>query len=146
MLSTCSNVKKEKDNLMDVIYICHYHIFKPGLEYKIDLKNKTFWEYNSITKGKQRHETAKNEGYDFVENLTNDKISAFLSNADKYGFENWKKEYINPNIDGGHQWLITITFHDGTVKIVQGNNQYPKTWNEMNLALKKLTGKDILDF
>jgi hypothetical protein len=47
-------------------------------------------------------------------------------------------------MDGGHQWRITITFNNGIEKDIQGSNQYPITWNEMNLSLKNLTGIHII--
>ena len=143
VLSTCTNAQKEKESTMKVIYVCQYHIFRPKLEYKIDLKNKLFWEYN-VLNGKQRNKDAKNEGFSFVKKLTDDKIETFLYDVDKNEFDSWRTEYIDPNMDGGHQWRITITFDNGTIKNIQGSNQYPLTWNEMSLALKYLTGKDII--
>jgi len=146
LFATCSNAQKEKKATMDIIYVCHYHIFKPYIEYKIDLKNKIFWAYSVAKSGNPRNEADKNEGYDFVGYLDNDKIITFLSDAAQNRFDEWEKEYINPDIDGGRMWSIAITFDDGTIKTIQGSNQYPKSWNEMNLAFKHLTGKDnILD-
>jgi hypothetical protein len=143
-LATCSSAQKEKKATMDIIYVCHYHIFKPYIEYKIDLKNKTFWTYSVAKSGKPRNETGKNEGYDLAGYLDSNKIAAFLSDAAKNRFDRWEKEYINPDIDGGSQWSIAITFDDGSVKTINGSNQYPETWNEMNLAFKHLTGKDYI--
>ena len=142
MSATCSNAQKGEKATMDIIYVCQYHIFKPYIEYKIDLKNKIFWTYSVAESGKPRNKMDKNEGYNFVEYLYDDEITAFLSDAIKNGFIDWEKEYINPDIDGGHQWSISITFDDGSVKIIQGSNQYPKQWNEMDLAFQHLTGKD----
>ncbi|MBS1559204.1 MAG: hypothetical protein JST69_10820 [Bacteroidetes bacterium] len=144
MLFTRANTQKEEKVRIDAIYVCHYHIFRPWLEYKIDLKNKSFWKYDAGISAKERNGSTKNEGYDFVETFTDDKIVSFISDADKNGFVSWEEKYNNLNIDGGHKWSIMIAFHDGTVKHIDGSNQYPKTWEKMNLAFKRLTGENIL--
>jgi hypothetical protein len=141
MLSNYSNAQEE--NKMDIIYVCHFRAINRYIEYKIDLKNKIFWKYNMAEHNlERRNETAKNEGYDFAGNLTDDKITAFVSEANKNLFGSWKKIYTNPDVDGGHWWSIEITFKDRAVKQISGSNAYPKTWNGMNLALKHLTGED----
>ncbi|MCL2661622.1 MAG: hypothetical protein FWD64_14040 [Acidobacteriaceae bacterium] len=129
-----------------VIYIHHDHIFQPCVEFKIDLQNRKLWAYDGYHNWTcvRRNTTSANEGFVFVKDLADDKIKAFLQEAQKYGLSEWKSSYVNPEIDGGHQWGISITYADGTVQQVQGSNRYPETWSQMNAALKALTDKDIL--
>ncbi|MDR0793614.1 MAG: hypothetical protein LBE82_09930 [Chitinophagaceae bacterium] len=125
---------------MNSIYVCHYQAADRFLEYKIGLKNKIFWKYSmEAHRNQPRNE---NEGYDFGTQLTDNKIVVFLSEATKAGFENWKEVYNMPIVAGGHWWDIDIAFSNGIIKKIHGCNGYPKTWNEMNLALKNLTGEE----
>jgi hypothetical protein len=41
---------------MKIIYVCQYHLFRPKIEYKIDLKNKIFWKHE-VLNSKQRNKT-----------------------------------------------------------------------------------------
>jgi hypothetical protein len=131
---------------IDVIYIYHEAFGQRYPEYKIDLKNKQFWEFTSdgydnfIT----RDSSAENEGFTFVCSLNEEKIETFILKSSRYGFTKWKNTYKNKNILDGHQWGITILFSDSTKKEIIGSNKYPETWNEMYDTFESLTGKNIL--
>lgn len=131
---------------IDVIYIYHESFGQRYPEYKIDLKNKQFWEFTS--EGYEnfiaRDSSAENEGFTFVCSLDEDKIEGFILKSSRYGFTSWENTYKNDNIVDGHQWGITIFFSDSTKKEIIGSNKYPITWNEMYDTFENLTDKNIL--
>ncbi len=131
---------------IDLIYVYHEAFGQRFPEYKIDLKNKQFWEFtsNGYENFVARDSSAKNEGFTFVYDLSEDKIETFILESSRYGFTNWKGTYKNNNILDGHQWGITIMFSDSTKKEISGSNQYPKTWNKMYDVFENLTSKNVL--
>jgi hypothetical protein len=131
---------------IDVIYIYHEGFGQRYPEYKIDLKNRKFWEFTSdgYENFIARDSSAENEGFTFVCSLDDDKIETFILDSSRYGFTKWKKSYKNNKILDGHQWGITIMFSDSTKKEIIGSNKYPKTWNDMYDTFENLTGKKVL--
>jgi hypothetical protein len=132
---------------IDEIYIYFSGFGMTFPEYKIDLTNKKFWEfqysgdYSDFT---TRDETAQNEGFTFVRDLEDDKIQAFLKDAEAVGFADWKKEYDNPNVLDGLQWVMTINYADGSQKQIWGSNAFPGSWEKMKPIFMALTDKEIL--
>lgn len=94
------------------IYIYHEAFGQRYPEYKIDLKNKKFWEFTSdgYENYIARDSSVENEGFTFVCSLDDDKIETFILDSSRYGFTKWKKSYRNNKILDGHQWGITIVF------------------------------------
>ena len=131
---------------IDLIYVYHEAFGQRFPEYKVDIKNKQFWEFisNSYENFVARDTTSKNEGFTFVCSLSEDKIETFILESSRNGFTNWKDTYENDNILDGHQWGIIIMFSDSTKKEISGSNQYPETWNKMFEAFENLTGENIL--
>lgn len=131
---------------IDIIYIYHEAFGQRYPEYKIDLKNKKFWEFTSdgYENYIARDSSSENEGFTFVCSLDDDKIERFILDSSRYGFTKWKKSYRNNKILDGHQWGITIMFSDSTKKEIIGSNKYPKTWNDMYDTFENLTGKKVL--
>ncbi len=160
LLAACSNadpkiaptqavdeIKSEVETMeIDDLYICHYHIFRPCIEYKLDFVNQTFWSYNGLngTKFAQRDHSLANEGFGFVKDLDGKAIEDFWAQAEKLGLNEWGESYIDSEMEGGHQWSMTITYSDGSRKQISGSNQYPENWAEMNAALESLTGESLL--
>jgi len=132
---------------IDQIYVRHSAFASTTSEYKIDLKNKTFWlYYGPLGDRKGRDGSLKNEGFTFEKNLEDEKIQTFLRTADESGMTLWDERYDNRRLMDGHQWSITIIFSDSTQKSIHGSNSYPKTWRKMCEAFYELTGKTVLYF
>ena len=131
---------------IDVIYIEHGGFDMQTSEYKIDLKEKKFYQY--ISKGFETHiprdKSAENEGFSFVSDLDEENIATFIRSSARYGFTKWKDKYDDPNVEDGHQWGIRIVFADGTEKQVYGSNKYPQTYEKMADAFQQLTDTKIL--
>ena len=116
-------------------------------DYKVDLKNKEFWEFSKAYSVPYvpRDASAPNEGFTFADDLQDDKIKTFLSEAAQAGFVNWAENYP-PHATDSEWWDITVLFSDGTTKeMTMGAGNYPDTWDIMRDAFKNLTGEDILE-
>ena len=133
----------EHDILPDIaeIYVYHSGFGSKYLEYKIDFAKKQVFEYRAMSFGTEER-TDVNEGFVPVCDLEDDKIVTFFKES--YVVMSWKESYNAEGVYDGHQWGITVTFADGSVKKVHGSNAYPETWNEMKTAFKNLTGRDVL--
>ena len=131
---------------INIIYIFHSGFGMRYPEYKIDIKNKKFWEYNINNMGdyKKRNNLSENEGFLFVKDLENEAIQIFINEATKLEFLLWEETYINMNMFDGHQWGITIIFSDSSEKCIYGSNEYPETWGEMREVFKNLTDENVL--
>jgi hypothetical protein len=140
-----SGCQKTYQKPIDDIYIYHSEFGQRFLEYKVDLRNKSFWEFNAQAGSNflVRDSSASNEGYTFVCNLTDEKISAFNRESARYGFTWWNDNYENNYVMDGHQWGITITFSDSTIKTISGSNRYPKTWDKMYDVFEDLAGENL---
>lgn len=131
---------------IDVIYVYQSGFGQKFPEYKIDLKNKQFWGFSS--KGYEnyvpRDSAAKDEGFTYICDLSEDNIEGFILDSSRYGFTNWKTSYDNQNILDGLQWGVHVYFSDGTQKQIDGSNAFPETWKKMCNAFKSLTGTEVL--
>ena len=147
ILCLCNtSCQKNDQKPIDIVYVYHEGFGQRFPEYKIDLKNKKFWEFTSegYENYTARDSSSENEGFTFVCNLEDDKIETFIQDSSKYGFTNWNESYKDYSIVDGHQWGITIMFSDSTKKEIMGSNEYPETWNDLNDAFETLTGKLLL--
>ena len=131
---------------IDIIYVYHSGFGQKAPEYKIDLQEKKFSEYNTGIGANfvLRDETAENEGFTFVSDLDEDKIATFIRQSARNGFTGWQDKYDNLFIMDGHQWGIRITYADRTEKQIYGSNKYPPTYEDMAKAFYELTGKRVL--
>ena len=141
-----TSCQKTVQKPVDAIYVYHEGFGQRFPEYKIDLKNKEFWEFTSDVGANYiaRDPSSKNEGFTLICNLEDDNIETFIQDSSRYGFTTWNESYTNDSVVDGHQWGITILFSDSTKKEITGSNKYPKTWNDMYDAFENLTGEDIL--
>jgi hypothetical protein len=136
----CGQLSK---NAVNEIYVIHYWdetAFKVDLESNLSyycVGEKPLSTYDGIG-------LLENEDFPCVEELTDEKISAFLKNCDENGFWQWEELYIDERFSGGHEWSILINYSDDSVKEIIGRNAYPETWNEMFTAFKDLTGQNVL--
>jgi len=131
------------------IYVYHSELGLHSPEYKIDLKNKQFWEFVCDWSNKElriRDSSSENEGFTYVCDLDQEKIDDFIRKSSRYGFTLWDNSYYNNNIEDGHQWGIIITYFDSSQYKITGSNEYPETWDKMLKAFEDLTGSDILIF
>lgn len=136
-ISAVINSKK-----IDAIYIAHYGMGNMRAEYKIDLKNKMFWE-NTLNKELIiRDEGAPNEGYVWGHELSFTAINKFNYDSMMHGIH-YLNEYYTNNILHGHQWHMIIYYSDGTEKNVIGDNNYPEMYDMLEQDFLNLVGKDI---
>ena len=131
---------------IDVIYVYHSGFGQRTPEYKIDLKEKKFYEYSSEISANYvpRDKNAKNEGFSFISDLDEENIANFIRSSARYGFTKWEDKYVNPHANDGHQWGVRIVFADKTEKQIYGSNKYPHTYKDMIGAFYDLTDTKIL--
>jgi len=132
-----------------VIYVHHIIGLVGSREYKIDLARKNLWEYSSSGGSYWSRETkAPFEGFRFAGRLTDEKIAAFRTAAEEYGFDTWEGKYeydgSDPIVADGTTWFVDIIFADGTRKNPTGYCAWPDHWAEMGQAFEALTGLRIL--
>ncbi|RUS41945.1 hypothetical protein [Cohnella sp. AR92] len=134
-----------KMNGVSQIYVYHSSEGIRDTEYNIDFVERKFYKYTlNFDNPIERDSSLKNDGYDNVINLSDEKIQNFLKKANKYDFLDWKEKYIDNQIEDGHQWGIIITFSNGRKHEIEGSNKYPSTWDDMYSEFEKLTGTNIL--
>jgi len=144
-LISCENEDASKMNKVGQIYIYHSSFGMRNMEYNIDFIGKKFYKYiRNIDNTTERDSSLQNDGYDDVIDLSDKKIQRFLKKANKYGFLDWKEEYVDDQISDGHQWGIIISFTDGRKHEIKGSNKYPSTWDEMYSEFETLTGTNLL--
>ena len=82
----------------DAIYIYHSGFGMTTPEYKIDLKEKKFYEYSSEISANYvpRDENAENEGFSFVSDLDEEKIENFIQSSALHDFTKWEDKYVDP--------------------------------------------------
>jgi len=119
---------------IDVIYVEQMHVGRYTTNCKIDLKEKKFYEY-----------ATDYEGFEFVSDLDEEDIGGFIRRSARNNLTGWKEEYIDPNIEYGHEWKIQIHFADGKEKKSYGSNKYPyNVYKNMAAAFHDLTDTEIL--
>jgi hypothetical protein len=62
----------------------------------------------------------------------------FHDSLDKIGVWNWKERYEDPSMLDGTSWLFEAVYKDNSI-ISSGSNSFPKRFNELLEAIRKLT-------
>ncbi|TLG74302.1 hypothetical protein [Culicoidibacter larvae] len=143
LVSGCVGTQPPLEQNIESIEISHSSFGWAGQEYLIDFINNSFYSYQSEKIGEGRDESAKNAGYTYIGSLND--VNGFYQTAEQLDFFNWQERYDNLEIMDGHQWSITITYHDGASKHISGSNAYPKNWELMGAVFQKLTTINVLN-
>ncbi|WP_218240498.1 hypothetical protein, partial [Pseudomonas sp. 2822-17] len=54
----------------------------------------------------------------------------------------WKRQYVEPDVMDGTNWQVELV-RDGRNIYKQGNNKFPRGWEELCHAIKELTGQEF---
>lgn len=97
-------------------------------EFTIDFENKKY--YNENTQNPKA-------------NLSDDKISKFFEDCDRFGFMVWESHTENSkDSDIWTNYELTITFDNGTEKTITLEKNRPAGWDAMYIAFFELTGTE----
>jgi len=109
-------------------------------EYKVDLVEKEYFQAVSI------HASDDVEEYTYIDELTDEKIAAFLCEVEKYGMLSWDENYFYPKeMFSEYSWSIIIHYSDSTKKESHGAyGNFPESWDDMFDAFYELTGDFVL--
>lgn len=99
------------------------YLFRSHSDYRIDFKNNTLTYINS------NRVTCFND---------NDK-KYFVNKANIYGMFHWKEKYIpRGDVHDGNYTKINIIYNDGSQHETTCANDYPPTYEGMQIALREL--------
>lgn len=74
-----------------------------------------------------------------IENqLTTDEWLSFVHGLYRCYIADWKKRYVDPNILGGTQWEMILSFKSGKPLKFHGSNIYPPHWSKLLRTIKTL--------
>jgi hypothetical protein len=74
-------------------------------------------------------------------NLSEEKWNDFRrSLVERANVLSWRESYVEPHILDGFQWSLEVNFSDGTNLEIDGSNDYPREWSELNAIMAELTG------
>ena len=131
---------------IDTIYYCHWAVFRAmgdTTAYKIDLKNKAFYEITTEAENSSDRWGTDDGDVDFVlvSSLQGEDIDTFFRQTARHGFTHWARFYQDHTVLDGATWNEKIVFSDGTIKESSGTNKYPETWGDIMQDFEDLTGR-----